>query len=166
MKSDALPTRQSAPPIAEEQRLAAAHARSANWQRWGTYLAERQWGTVREDQTGYNMGDNETWCTSFNNDNYLKTGRLEGDEIIEVAPRQHHHRCRARRSLRRRPPRRLEHVHVRWQRANDFVRSRLAHTSRRRQSHGQQSLRPTATFTTAIRTAHSISWHEALRCFT
>jgi hypothetical protein len=49
MKSDALPTRQSAPPTAEVQRLAAAHARSANWQRWGTYLAERQWGTVRED---------------------------------------------------------------------------------------------------------------------
>ncbi|MCA9773091.1 MAG: glucosidase, partial [Myxococcales bacterium] len=26
-----------------------AHARAANWQRWGPYLSERQWGTVRED---------------------------------------------------------------------------------------------------------------------
>jgi prepilin-type processing-associated H-X9-DG protein len=32
------------------------------------------------------MGDNETWCTGFNNDNYRKTGRLDGDEIIELAP--------------------------------------------------------------------------------
>ena len=23
--------------------------RKENWQRWGTYLSERQWGTVRED---------------------------------------------------------------------------------------------------------------------
>ncbi len=34
---------------AEQQRLQAATDRSANWQRWGPYLAERQWGTVRED---------------------------------------------------------------------------------------------------------------------
>ena len=33
----------------EEQRLAQAAARQLNWQRWGPYLAERQWGTVRED---------------------------------------------------------------------------------------------------------------------
>jgi hypothetical protein len=34
---------------AEGRRLAEAHARTANWQRWGPYLSERQWGTVRED---------------------------------------------------------------------------------------------------------------------
>jgi len=34
---------------AEEQRLHAAGARSAYWKRWGPYLSERQWGTVRED---------------------------------------------------------------------------------------------------------------------
>jgi hypothetical protein len=34
---------------AEEVRLCESHARTANWQRWGPYLAERQWGTVRED---------------------------------------------------------------------------------------------------------------------
>jgi phosphoglycerate dehydrogenase-like enzyme len=28
---------------------ADAHVRTGNWKRWGTYLAERQWGTVRED---------------------------------------------------------------------------------------------------------------------
>ncbi|MFM9962984.1 MAG: MGH1-like glycoside hydrolase domain-containing protein [Planctomycetaceae bacterium] len=34
---------------AEELRLAAAHSRKEDWQRWGPYLSERQWGTVRED---------------------------------------------------------------------------------------------------------------------
>ena len=36
-------------PTAEEQRLRAAGDRSAHWRRWGPYLSERQWGTVRED---------------------------------------------------------------------------------------------------------------------
>ncbi len=34
---------------AEAQRLAAANAGKANWRAWGPYLADRQWGTVRED---------------------------------------------------------------------------------------------------------------------
>ena len=33
----------------EEQRLDEAHQRTRRWKRWGPYLAERQWGTVRED---------------------------------------------------------------------------------------------------------------------
>jgi hypothetical protein len=33
----------------EEQRLAAARAAGAPWRKWGPYLSERQWGTVRED---------------------------------------------------------------------------------------------------------------------
>ena len=35
--------------LAEEIRLKQSRERSANWQRWGPYLSERQWGTVRED---------------------------------------------------------------------------------------------------------------------
>ncbi|MFL5806462.1 MAG: MGH1-like glycoside hydrolase domain-containing protein, partial [Roseiflexaceae bacterium] len=38
---------------AEHQRLAAAHERSAPWKLWGPYLAERAWGTVREDYSRY-----------------------------------------------------------------------------------------------------------------
>ena len=34
---------------AERQRLAEDTARERHWKRWGPYLAERQWGTVRED---------------------------------------------------------------------------------------------------------------------
>ena len=33
----------------EEARLAADRDRTAYWKRWGSYLSERQWGTVRED---------------------------------------------------------------------------------------------------------------------
>jgi hypothetical protein len=33
----------------EFERLKQSRNRTANWQRWGPYLAERQWGTVRED---------------------------------------------------------------------------------------------------------------------
>src|ERR671925_1043102 len=34
---------------AEHERLAATRERRAHWRRWGPYLADRQWGTVRED---------------------------------------------------------------------------------------------------------------------
>ncbi len=36
-------------PNAEERRLAEDGRRERNWKRWGPYLSERQWGTVRED---------------------------------------------------------------------------------------------------------------------
>ncbi len=35
--------------LAESVRLAEDHLRQKNWKRWGTYLPERQWATVRED---------------------------------------------------------------------------------------------------------------------
>ena len=34
---------------AEGQRLQEDAARQKNWKRWGPYLSERQWATVRED---------------------------------------------------------------------------------------------------------------------
>jgi hypothetical protein len=34
---------------AEARRMAADESRTENWTRWGPYLSERQWGTVRED---------------------------------------------------------------------------------------------------------------------
>ena len=33
----------------EKQRLEQTHSGSVNWHKWGPYLSERQWGTVRED---------------------------------------------------------------------------------------------------------------------
>ncbi len=39
----------SLPPTPEHVRLAEEARREKNWKRWGPYLSERQWGTVRED---------------------------------------------------------------------------------------------------------------------
>ena len=38
---------------AEKHRLIAAQRREQHWRRWGPYLAERAWGTVREDYSAY-----------------------------------------------------------------------------------------------------------------
>jgi len=40
-------------PTAEDQRMAAARDDKVPWRRWGPYLSERQWGTVREDYSAY-----------------------------------------------------------------------------------------------------------------
>ena len=42
---------------AETRRLEADGRRLENWKRWGPYLSERQWGTVREDYSA----DGEVW---------------------------------------------------------------------------------------------------------
>ena len=41
----------------ELKRLEEAQARTAHWRRWGPYLSERQWGTVREDYSP----DGQAW---------------------------------------------------------------------------------------------------------
>ena len=38
---------------AEEQRLEESRNKSAHWKRWGPYLSERAWGTVREDYSAH-----------------------------------------------------------------------------------------------------------------
>ena len=43
------PLSPSAVPNAEVRRLEEDARREKNWKRWGPYLSERQWGTVRED---------------------------------------------------------------------------------------------------------------------
>jgi len=44
-------------PNAEQARLAEDESRKINWKRWGPYLSEREWGTVREDYSS----DGESW---------------------------------------------------------------------------------------------------------
>ena len=41
------------PVTAEERRLQEASERKVHWKRWGPYVAERAWGTVREDYSPY-----------------------------------------------------------------------------------------------------------------
>ena len=38
---------------AEEKRLEESRTRKAHWKRWGPYLSERAWGTVREDYSAH-----------------------------------------------------------------------------------------------------------------
>ncbi|MCC6671128.1 MAG: glucosidase [Planctomycetes bacterium] len=53
--ADAGPSR---PRTEEDERLAEDAQRTRNWKRWGTYLPERQWGTVREDYSA----DGNCWA--------------------------------------------------------------------------------------------------------
>src|SRR5450755_3829912 len=46
-----------APMTAEEKRLIESRGRRAHWYRWGPYVSERQWGTVREDYSA----DGDAW---------------------------------------------------------------------------------------------------------
>ncbi|MHB8639070.1 MAG: MGH1-like glycoside hydrolase domain-containing protein [Candidatus Acidiferrales bacterium] len=41
----------------EEQRVVESQQRKSHWKRWGPYLSERQWGTVREDYSA----DGDAW---------------------------------------------------------------------------------------------------------
>jgi hypothetical protein len=41
----------------EHRRLEEARAKTAAWKKWGPYLSERQWGTVREDYSA----DGNAW---------------------------------------------------------------------------------------------------------
>src|SRR6516164_7730532 len=47
--------------IAENVRLAETHEGKAEWRKWGPYLSERQWGTVREDYS--DSGDSWSYFT-------------------------------------------------------------------------------------------------------
>ncbi len=57
-RMNTLPRKKAAPATTpEHRRLAESRDRVLNWKRWGPYLAERQWSTVRED---YSPGG-EAW---------------------------------------------------------------------------------------------------------
>ena len=51
-----------------------------------TYAIGEKYVPQADYETGAHSGDNETWCTGFNNDNYRKTGRIRDDRILELAP--------------------------------------------------------------------------------
>ena len=78
--------RQPEPTTAEGGRLAAEARREpdANWKRWGTYLAERQWGTVREDYST-NGG---VWNHFTHDDAVWRTYRWGEDGLLGFTDRQ------------------------------------------------------------------------------
>ncbi|EDO26617.1 predicted protein, partial [Nematostella vectensis] len=61
---------------AESTRLKEDKLRERNWKRWGPYLSERQWGTVREDYS-----PDGSWSFGA----LLEQRRREADEFYHVA---------------------------------------------------------------------------------
>src|SRR5687767_2021682 len=68
----------------ESRRLADDAARVANWKRWGPYLAERQWGTVREDYSA----DGEAWYSTTHDQARSRAYRWGEDGLLGVSDRE------------------------------------------------------------------------------
>ena len=62
---------------AEQIRLKEAREQKAPWKKWGPYLSERQWGTVREDYS--ESGD--AW-NYFSHDQVLELGKAA--PVVEI----------------------------------------------------------------------------------
>jgi Mannosylglycerate hydrolase MGH1-like glycoside hydrolase domain len=71
-------------PGAEQQRLDEDARREKNWKRWGPYLSERQWGTVREDYSA-----NGTCWDYFPHDHARsRTYRWGEDGLLGITDRE------------------------------------------------------------------------------
>ncbi len=68
----------------EKQRLEESKQRTGNWQRWGPYLAERQWGTVREDYSA----DGNSWAYFPHDHARSRTYRWGEDGLLGICDRQ------------------------------------------------------------------------------
>ncbi|MDZ4659761.1 MAG: DUF1559 domain-containing protein [Bythopirellula sp.] len=53
-----------------------------------TYLIGEKFMRSDDYLTGFSPGDNETWCTGYNNDNYRVTGAWAGGQVIPLPPLQ------------------------------------------------------------------------------
>lgn len=62
---------------AEQKRLDAAVAGTTPWQRWGTYVSERAWGTVREDYSA----DGDAWTYFPFEDSHRRAYRWNEDAL-------------------------------------------------------------------------------------
>jgi hypothetical protein len=77
-----MPPGRTTPPVdtAERDRLAAANDGSAPWRRWGPYLAQRAWGTVREDYSA--SGD--AWASITHETAVLRAYRWNEDGLLGI----------------------------------------------------------------------------------
>ena len=65
---------------AERKRLDETAQRAKHWRRWGPYLSERQWGTVREDYSA----DGTAWDYFTHDDARSKAYRWGEDGILGI----------------------------------------------------------------------------------
>jgi hypothetical protein len=68
----------------EHQRLDEDARREANWKRWGPYLSERQWGTVREDYSA----DGNAWRYFPFEHSHSRAYRWGEDGLLGICDRQ------------------------------------------------------------------------------
>jgi hypothetical protein len=69
---------------AERERLRQSAARESNWQRFGPYLSERQWGTVREDYSA----DGNCWAYLPHDHARSRAYRWGEDGLLGITDRQ------------------------------------------------------------------------------
>jgi len=70
--------------IAEELRLLQSANREDNWHRWGPYLSDRQWGTVREDYSD----DQNAWAYFPHDHARSRAYRWGEDGLLGITDRQ------------------------------------------------------------------------------
>ena len=70
--------------VLENQRLATDATRTTNWKRWGTYLSERQWATVREDYSP----DGDSWAYFPHDHARSRAYRWGEDGLLGFADRE------------------------------------------------------------------------------
>ena len=102
---------------AENQRLALDTARQENWKRWGPYLSERQWGTVREDYSEYG----ESWTHVSHEMSRSLSYRWGEDGLLGITDRQ----CRISFAL------------ALWNGKDDFLKERLFGLTGPQGNHGE-----------------------------
>ena len=71
-------------PAAERARLAEDARRERNWKRWGPYLSERQWGTVREDYSA----DGDAWAHFPHDHARSRVYRWGEDGLLGICDRE------------------------------------------------------------------------------
>jgi hypothetical protein len=77
-------TRAPTAETAESRRLCADSTRDGNWKRWGPYLSERQWGTVREDYSA----DGTCWAYFSHDQARSRAYRWGEDGLLGICDRQ------------------------------------------------------------------------------
>ncbi|MFZ0531129.1 MAG: hypothetical protein WAL91_11415 [Propionicimonas sp.] len=71
---------------AEQARLEAAQQQQVPWRKWGPYLSERQWGTVREDSSA----DGDAWNSFTHDQARSRTYRWGEDGIAGISDDRQH----------------------------------------------------------------------------
>ncbi len=102
---------------AEEQRLQASETREIHWKRWGPYLSERQWGTVREDYSA----NGDAWNYLPFDHAHARAYRWGEDGIGGICDR-HQHICFAL---------------ALWNQKDPILKERLFGLSNREGNHGE-----------------------------